>query len=554
MYRIRNILHFVPVVHIVLPLLIAVAASCWLLPSLGNGMLWQDEAQTALLARTTLRYGVPIAFDGGNSLSQESGDDYGPHGLWKWHMWLPFYVLAGFFKLFGESTAVARLPFALFGVATVVLTYFTALQLWRDTKTAVLACVLELACIPFELLVRQCRYYSPSMFFALLTFYAYLRIINGWRRGWILLGIAGVLLMNSHFIYLATAFGAIYLHAALWHRDRWRPLLKASILAGILCLPPVLWLATLSYKNYSHSVVTLQSLRFQTRTYCKLFLKQIVPYPLLLIPMAAGVRILLDRRFAERVFRRRLRLGETSDLIREAASSGNVEQSSSDSVQTAKGPVDPRFQFHPWLALLEPWALPILFAVLTLATIAPFTPYPFFRYLGPLIAPLLILVARSVIVAFRTQVVLGILATVCLAVWWPISSYVYELQHPFIGPIEGIVQLLNAQGKPGDVVVASYGDLPLKFYTRDRVYGGMAGDDLSKAVGARWLILRIHRVSDRIQPVRDFIRQQIATNPHYHKITLDVPDTEFENREEPKEHSFATVKNMPRVEVFELEP
>lgn len=34
-----------------LPLLIFAGACRWLLPSLGNGMLWQDEAQTALLGR-----------------------------------------------------------------------------------------------------------------------------------------------------------------------------------------------------------------------------------------------------------------------------------------------------------------------------------------------------------------------------------------------------------------------------------------------------------------------------------------------------------------------
>jgi hypothetical protein len=48
-------------------LLLSLADACWLLPSLGNGMLWQDETQTALLARTTLRHGLPMGFDGESS-------------------------------------------------------------------------------------------------------------------------------------------------------------------------------------------------------------------------------------------------------------------------------------------------------------------------------------------------------------------------------------------------------------------------------------------------------------------------------------------------------
>ena len=42
------------------------------------------------------------------------GAEYGRNYIWKWHTWLPFYILAGFFKVLGESAFTARLPFALF--------------------------------------------------------------------------------------------------------------------------------------------------------------------------------------------------------------------------------------------------------------------------------------------------------------------------------------------------------------------------------------------------------------------------------------------------------
>jgi hypothetical protein len=198
--------------------------------------------------------------------------------------------------------------------------------------------------------------------------------------------------------------------------------------------------------------------------------------------------------------------------------------------------------------------LPLFFAAFTVVAIAPFTPWPFFRYVGPLIAPLLILAGRWVVVAFRTHMLLGAGAVVLLAVWWPDWFYLNELRHPYRGPLEGIVELLESRGKPGDVVVISYDDLPLKFYTKDRVFGGLAGDDLSQARGARWLILRYHSVTDRLKPVEDFIKDQIALNSNYHPITLDVTDSKFENREEPDEHQFESPTGGRKVVVYELQP
>ena len=39
-------------------------------------------------------------------------------------------------SILGETTVAARLPFALLGIATVVLCYFTGCALWRDRRAA----------------------------------------------------------------------------------------------------------------------------------------------------------------------------------------------------------------------------------------------------------------------------------------------------------------------------------------------------------------------------------------------------------------------------------
>ena len=103
-------------------------ASALLLANLGNQFLWQDEAQTALLARSILAHGIPHGSEGPNSFSQELGVELGPGGVWRWHTWLSFYAVAASFALLGESAFAARLPFALCGVATVLATW----QLGRE--------------------------------------------------------------------------------------------------------------------------------------------------------------------------------------------------------------------------------------------------------------------------------------------------------------------------------------------------------------------------------------------------------------------------------------
>ena len=62
------------------------------------------------------------------------------------------------------------------------------------------------------------------------------------------------------------------------------------------------------------------------------------------------------------------------------------------------------------------------------------------------------------------------------------GDYVHEITHHVRGPTEGIVNYLNAHGKPEDVVAITYGDMALKFYTRMRVVGGFTGEDLTPAL------------------------------------------------------------------------
>ena len=73
-------------------LLVALAALL-IFTNLDGRLLWDDEAETALLAQRVLRFGVPIAWDGRDLISQECSTDYDVNYLWRQTPWLPIYAM-----------------------------------------------------------------------------------------------------------------------------------------------------------------------------------------------------------------------------------------------------------------------------------------------------------------------------------------------------------------------------------------------------------------------------------------------------------------------------
>src|SRR5262249_16818453 len=138
---------------------------------LSQRYLWDDEAETALLAERVLQFGVPLAWDGASLVSQECGQDYDQNYVWRQTPWLPIYVTAASFKLFGVSTFAARLPFALLGLLSVSSMYLLARRVFNDWTTVHLAAASLLFSVPFLLHVRQCRYYSLAIFASIWILY-----------------------------------------------------------------------------------------------------------------------------------------------------------------------------------------------------------------------------------------------------------------------------------------------------------------------------------------------------------------------------------------------
>jgi hypothetical protein len=116
------------------------------------------------------------------------------------------------------------------------------------------------------------------------------------------------------------------------------------------------------------------------------------------------------------------------------------------------------------------------------------------------------------------------------------------------------VGFLHEHAGPDDVVAISYGDLPLKFYTRLRVIGALTGEDRDSAKAADWIIVRRHTNTHADARMKQALAGILAAGD-WRRREIDAPDTQFENREDPRLHRFRSAPaRVPRVVIWERLP
>ena len=488
-------------------MLLIVCGSAWLsLRNLGNQYLWQDEAQTSLISKTILTDGVPCGYDGKNFFSQENGAEYGKNYIWRWHTWLPFYVLAGFYKIFGISTFVSRLPFALFGIGTVIITYYFTKAIWPGIQISLISAALLAVSVPYLLLCRQCRYYSMAIFFTILSLYAYTALLHGKKYAALIFFAASTLLLHSQHFYVIILFAAVLLHVIIFRRDRLIILLVVIIAVILVNGPWLIWLSRMNYAqiNKGHLLNSGMLVKF-----IWISLRDIVRYifPLWLLIAAAAVvavKLIKTGRFA------------TKDIM-----------------------------------FWERLSLPVFFIVFNIIFIAFISPYPFFRYMAPSIPLLIMLIAVIVNAVRQVHILAAIAVVIVLLATSYLKDFIYEITHDFHNTSEGIAVYLNSHGSPDDIAAVSYGDMPLKFYTKMRIIGGFTGENLEDAKNARWVIIRKRAMSDKNKAVREYLLNEIKNWSNYRKIMLNYPDTPWDNREEIEFHYFRPCTDEDRVVIYE---
>lgn len=461
-----------------------------LIYDLGDGYLWQDEAETACVARTVLQNGVPKGFDGVNYFSQQDGQEYGENYTWKLHPWFQFYWVAGFFGLFGESTFTARIPFALLGLGSILLSFFLSLSIWNDRKTAWFTAAFFAVSTIFLILTTQARYYGAVMFFSLYALYGLIAIIKEKKYGLIHYGLGSFLLFHSHYLFALNFWGVSLVYTFLFERKIFKKTTILTLGLWSVCIPFMLWLIDTPY-----------GASFELGSNFDEGLKVFVPYFFTYILAPLWLIVPFVFYFFGKDFKK-LQLNWTAE--------------------------------KPLLLLIALIAGNILLLLLL-------TPNAFPRYLCGTIPFAFLLKGRIAGWLSQIHLVLALAALFAVLFIGDLPKYINKIHEDYDGPIEGMVKFIKKTSNPAEVIGISYGDLPLKFYLpQTRIYGGLANDLPKDPSILDIIIIRQHSITDRDFKVNEFLIDQLNKSGAYQAYKINVQDQNFQNRETPHEHSYVT--------------
>ena len=502
-----------------LPAVLLAVAAILIFPSLDNRYLWDDEAETALLAKNVLRFGVPVAWDGRDLVSQECGADYDENYLWRQTPWLPIYATALSFKLLGPSTLAARLPFALVGVLCVLSLYVVGAALFGERATAGLATGILLLSVPFLLHVRQCRYYGLAIFAAIWAFHFFVGALRDRRFAVLGLALALALVFHSNYLlFFATLAGFAAASVALT-RDRYAALRLA--VAGLGALALVLpWAPAFDLGGRSGTTLAALSLPgFLANLWGYAWRIDLYALPALFLAAVLAARARLARGRPVEWPHRRLALALLLLVL------GHL-------VFVALTPfVFFRYAITllPALALLQAWAI---------------------RAVWPVSRPLAVAALALALVVDRADLLHASAGS-------PLLKYAGEVTHDVAGPIRAIVTHLRAEARPGERVFITYGDLPLRFYTALEIRGGQGCQSLAGWPLPDWIVARyFFRFRSSGPGAREdaertlrYLRTEIPSE-RYRRVDLPVADTIWENIPEPDRHVFQAPTDRPPVTLY----
>ena len=519
---------------VTLALIVGVAAVL-LFWRLGAIYLWQDEANTAVLAVRMLKYGKPLAYDGVNLLSNDNfaAEDRGTIGTrtadpkaavdyiigrgdlkadssWIFQPWGQFVVAAASIRALGQTTLAARLPFALAAFASVCLLYWLVRRTTGAVSIASLSCLLLVGNAYWILHGRQARYYALSSLFLLLTVLAYDRWQRGSHWGSALFVVAAWSWFQVDYGTVWPALGVMFLHALVVNRGNSRTVLVPG-LALAAAIAPFVFFYQLSGR------LSTQNMTWHDRFGLNLFnLNQFV-IPAIVLAAAMVVlawrwRILAD---AER----RLIVVSIGLLFALTLWVPTVAPESFLRYVIMAAPIG---------CLVTAWLLvrafgsrpvPITIAAAFLA-ITPWASAPFEH-----LAPLPVLRPGGVLVKPELR------------------ALAYSVFRERKDPNRLVVEWLRQNAKPTDEILINYEDLPLMYYLPNPVRGGVAAfraEDDAKTP-PRFAILRRSVVF-----VHWPVFQREIARYQWDPASLSAPDVVWGNNPDPfgQIQNPATVKDL----------
>ena len=533
-------------------------AVIFLFINLGDVKLWQDEAETAMLARSVLKGGIPKAWDGKNLISSLNGADFNEDFIWTWHPWAQAYLTALSFSLLGESNFSARFPFALAGFLAIFFLYLLSLKLTNDNKIALLSSFFLTISLQFILYSRQCRYYSLLALSVILIIYSFYKLQS--KTGRILFILSSTLLFHSNFLpFFPTIFGLfVFLIITNNQRKNIKHFLFCSAIIFLLTIP---WL--IYTKGFSQGVSLLgkggePSFIAQEFDLLKIVNENV--FPLIFIPVA--IYFLFKKRTAHREIYQLLLIiiilnllflpyiSYTQNIIGMRYAVGLIPLFSFLSALIVKTLVD----YKRWLGYF-------VFLILISTNILNSFPNIIFNAVS---IPLKENTKTENLKSEFKNMLLG------KKIYF---DFLYELTHSYKGPVDGIVGFLNKYGKREDTVLTNYESAPILFYTnlniayvisnKPEFYSSIPSNEYNPIIEKKlpdyvytlkkvdWIIPRANYRNRLFN--RDKILKEMEKEGHRIKrYEIDSPDLPWNNRADIRYHKFRNVENYQKVVIYKV--
>ena len=518
-----------------LPLLIALALGILLLfPNLGDRMATGDEAYTLIQAKTVLGHGYPYPFYRNFEILPKATYQLGSILLFNWTPWLESYIAAAMEAVAGFSEFWLRFPFALFGLATIALTYVFARKLLSGRFALTMALLLLVTSVTFLLHARQARWYVLSMFFALATWHAYWCWIREGRSVW-WLSLTAVLLFHSQIYTFAAVLFSLAAHFVLFERKRctlsWLRKNALPLVAILMATAP--WFVLTGQLAGKAGGITLSPLRFGLGIALYSYYTAVLLVPLVVV-IPGLIMVLRKEGWSEqRKFIATILLGSFLFL-------------------PVKGDLLPAVRYLvfliPLLSIVTAEALAVVrrksvFIALVLAVVIGTTNV---IHIAPLIPfrPLLDAVTVGKAQELESEFIDQSLAP---RAYFP--EYLYEVTHHTTSAEEEIIRVMSEDGSPGDTFITSNFAHVILVYTnmdvglpdaRAESYYKMTGQQPPNRV-PEWIIPRGFRF-ERAE-TDAFIREADATYnlSRYRQVAIDINDEErWASSPDPINHKFKT--------------
>lgn len=485
--------------------------------NLGSRPLWQDEAETANLARNVLKTGLPYVTDGVNIVSQEERREFGQDMIWRWSPWMQIYMSAAGQLIEPHSTFWARFFFALTALGCIAMTYALILRRFGDLAWARLSAALLTLYVPFLLYARQGRYYSAGGLLFLVVLWGFL---GDWKRRWpplLAIGLGMGLMFHANYLLVISLAPPLFAAAFILYRQDMKPgRIALAVLVSCLLIVPGIFLYRMGRQSTLFNIMVVPE---NVMLYFSDWVMFMIPLPVLAVLGWRWRGFFLGR----------------------------------------GGPQDPKERFCLFLVLI------MIGSLLILALL----PQRFHRYIVHFYPACAILLAWAGIRLWRFSRPSGALFLVLVGLtnWlhiipmerlaivnrpWqndfrmltsvniPLKLYLSEVLCGYPDVNIGLVNFFLTHAKPGQTILAEYDDMPLQFYTPFRVIGGLQGP-IDPSEKPDWVSMRrdvrVNRDGFLFAP-REFIETRLNLARDYERIELDQPDETFGNRAGPQFHYF----------------